>query len=352
MDVDGPMGAYAPTAAATGDTFAARHGYLLLQKDVHAPASVATAALRREGLGEDLRMEALDASGVLQLEPNLAPEACAGGAWWFPDGWFLRDPAALLRAMADGFEKNGGEIRCGDGSGGGRVTSLTPLSSGGGGGRSPNEGATAVVRVTAANGTHVDAAVAVVAAGAHSAILARTCGDPVPLDTERGYHVQWSPPPPPPATSSLPPPPLLTRPVCTPEGGFIITPMAGGIRAAGLVEFGGTAAPPVASRFEQLEGYTKSLLGEEAAAALGTRAAECDWLGFRPSLPDALPVIGASSGVPGVIYAFGHQHIGMTLGGVTGEVVAALALGKAPGVDLKPFSARRFANKMWWRPFM
>ena len=338
-------------------------------------------------------MEALDASGVLQLEPNLAPEACAGGAWWFPDGWFLRDPAALLAAMVDGFERNGGEIRCGDGgssgsgsgsgnsngSGGGggggsgsggdsggdgggsgdgsggssgRVTSLTSLSSGGGG-VSGKSGA-ATVRVTAADGTHVDAAVAVVAAGAHSAPLARACGDPVPLDTERGYHVQWTPPPPPPSSSSSspPPPPLLTRPVCTPEGGFIVTPMSGGIRAAGLVELGGTAAPPVAARFEQLEGFTKDLLVAEAAAALGPRAAECDWLGFRPTLPDALPVIGRASGVPGLLYAFGHQHVGWTLGGVTGEAVADLALGKAPAVDLTPFSARRFAEKAWWRPFM
>ena len=67
VDVDGPMGRYAPTAASSGDAFAARHGYVLLQKDVHSPGSAATAALRREGLGEGLRMEALDASGVLQL---------------------------------------------------------------------------------------------------------------------------------------------------------------------------------------------------------------------------------------------------------------------------------------------
>ena len=86
--------------------------------------------------------------------------------------------------------------------------------------------------------------------------------------------------------------------------------------------------------------------------ALGPRAAECDWLGFRPTLPDALPVIGRASGVPGLLYAFGHQHVGWTLGGVTGEAVADLALGKAPAVDLTPFSARRFAEKAWWRPFM
>ena len=85
--------------------------------------------------------------------------------------------------------------------------------------------------VTASDGSTTDAGAVVIAAGAHSAALARACGDPVPLDTERGYHVQWAPTP---ASA----PPVLTRPVCTPEGGFIVTPMSGGVRAAGLVELG------------------------------------------------------------------------------------------------------------------
>ena len=355
VDVDGPMGAHAPTPDAADEPFAARRGYVLLQRDVRSAAAAAVAALRREGLGGDaLAMEAIDQAGVLELEPNLRPEAATGGAWWFPDGWFLRDPAALLRAMADGFVDAGGEIRCGDGDGdgdgrggsgdvagcpqdgtranapgSGRVTGLTRASSG--------------VRVTASDGSTTDAGAVVIAAGAHSAALARACGDPVPLDTERGYHVQWAPTP---ASA----PPVLTRPVCTPEGGFIVTPMSGGVRAAGLVELGGTAAGPVPARFEQLETVARSLLRDEASVTLGDRQKANDWLGFRPTLPDALPVVGASS-VPGVVYAFGHQHVGWTLGGITGEVVAQIATGKEPTVDLAPFSARRFARKTWWRPF-
>ena len=355
VDVDGPMGAHAPTPDAADDPFAARRGYVLLQRDVRSAAAAAVAALRREGLGGDaLAMEAIDQAGVLELEPNLRPEATTGGAWWFPDGWFLRDPAALLRAMADGFVAAGGEIRCGDGDGdgdgdgrgasgvivedgtranapgSGRVTGVTRASSG--------------VRVTASDGSSTDAGTVVIAAGAHSAALARACGDPVPLDTERGYHVQWAPTP---ASA----PPILTRPVCTPEGGFIVTPMSGGVRAAGLVELGGTAAGPVPARFDQLETVTRSLLRDEASETLGDRQKANDWLGFRPTLPDALPVVGASSGVPGVVYAFGHQHVGWTLGGITGEVVAQIATGKEPTVDVEPFSARRFARKTWWRPF-
>ena len=144
---------------------------------------------------------------------------------------------------------------------------------------------------------------------------------------------------------------MLTRPVCTPEGGFIVTPMSGGVRSAGLVELGGTCAPPVKERFGQLEGYTKWLLKDEVATALGGRDASRDWMGFRPTLPDALPVIGTSSKVPGVVYAFGHQHVGWTLGGITGRIVADLARGAEPEVDIAPFSARRFDSKPWWRPF-
>eukprot|EP00285_Hemiselmis_virescens_P017645 CAMPEP_0173405150 /NCGR_PEP_ID=MMETSP1356-20130122/61118_1 /TAXON_ID=77927 ORGANISM="Hemiselmis virescens, Strain PCC157" /NCGR_SAMPLE_ID=MMETSP1356 /ASSEMBLY_ACC=CAM_ASM_000847 /LENGTH=193 /DNA_ID=CAMNT_0014365925 /DNA_START=236 /DNA_END=813 /DNA_ORIENTATION=- len=110
VDVDAPMGRF----ASHGDEahqqsllpFAVREGYLLLQRSEEAMrASEAGAALRRRGLGGGLRMTALSADEVMDLEPGLSREACcAGGAWFFPDGWFLNDPAALLRALAAGFE--------------------------------------------------------------------------------------------------------------------------------------------------------------------------------------------------------------------------------------------------------
>ena len=364
IDVDGPMGEYAPNDATRSHAFAARNGYILLQNDVRSRGARETATLRLDASGgpERLRMEAIDASGVLELEPSLSERAARGGAWWFEDGWFVRDPAALLDAMRDGFEAKGGEIRTGSGrrrsassssssssssnasnaSNGpsGRVTLVTPASVKG-------EAAGARAQVVACDGSTIDAGVVVIAAGAHSAGLARQCGDPVPLDTERGYHVQWNEG----AGDKSDGAPMLTRPVCTPEGGFIVTPMSGGVRAAGLVELGGTCAPPVKERFGQLEGYTKWLLKDEVATALGGRDASRDWMGFRPTLPDALPVISTSSKVPGVVYAFGHQHVGWTLGGITGRIVADLARGAEPEVDVAPFSARRFDSKPWWRPF-
>ena len=256
--------------------------------------------------------------------------------------------------MRDGFTANGGEIRTGahtrrgDGGeapGAGKVTLVTGAST-----RGALEGARA--QVVSSDGGSIDAHVVVLAAGAHSAGLASQCGDPVPLDTERGYHVQW------PGSAGKgdggegsSQAGLLTRPVCTPEGGFIVTPMSGGVRAAGLVELGGTCAPPVPERFGQLEDYTRWMLKEDAVAALGERDRANDWLGFRPTLPDALPVIGPSSKVPGVVYAFGHQHVGWTLGGITGRIVVDLALGKQPEVDITPFAARRFDATPWWRAF-
>ena len=362
VDVDAPMGAYAPTPESRADAFAARKGYILLQRDVTSVGAAAAAALRREGLGPGLKMEALDGSGVRELEPLLSDRATRGGAWWFEDGWFLRHPEALLCAMRDGFSSRGGEVRCGD-AGAARFVRALDV---------PGDGS--AVRVTTSDGVHVDAGTVVIAAGAHSKQLAEQCGDAVPLDTERGYSVQWAPKKTIQVKNARRPSrietdaPLLTRPVCSSEGGFIVTPMSGGVRSAGLVELGGLNAGPVASRFEQLDAETRALFSfrfyetktrdgdvgrdkaedEDAFAWLGARDGDKDWLGFRPTLPDALPVLGPSSRVPGVFYAFGHQHIGWTLGGITGRVVADLATGKTPEVDLAPFSARRFRGKPWW----
>ena len=349
VDVDAAMGAHAPTTASRGDAFASRNGYLILHKDATSSGVAATARLRRDGLGPSLRMETLDQSAIKELEPSLSDDVTRGGAHWFPDAWFARDPAALLLAMTDGFRRRGGDVRVGAAEW--TVTSLTRAPRG----RRVNDR----VRVNVARGDgrrDFDVDVAVVAAGAHSAGLAAACGDVVPLDTERGYHVQFNNA----ASTSVTdsdsdsdstPPRPLRRPVCSPEGGFILTPMSHGLRAAGLVELGGDRAGATRARFEQLERGTRALLSDAAARELGPRDARRDWLGFRPTLPDSLPVIGPASGMDGVLYAFGHQHVGFTLGGVTGKVVAELAAGRALSVDLSPFRADRFKTKAWWRPF-
>ena len=323
VDLDAPMGAYASQAG--GELpFTAREGYLLLQKDPQAmQGSQAGAALRREGLGAGLRMEPIGPEAVLELEPRLDVDRHAsGGAWFFPDGWFLREPSALLRAMRAGFERGGGEMVAGE------ATGFADPSS-----RDANVG------VVTSGGDVLWADTAVVAAGAHSAQLVRAAGDWVPLDTERGHSVEWAP-----GSEDL-----LGRAVCSPAHGFIMSPMAGGLRSAGLVELGGTSAGITTARCDQLERQTRSLLGATSGAddLLGPRDRGRDWLGFRPTLPDALPVIGRGTKNFHVLYAFGHQHVGWTLGGITGQLVAELALGQEPSTDLRPFRADRFSWFGW-----
>jgi glycine/D-amino acid oxidase-like deaminating enzyme len=230
----------------------------------------------------------------------------------------LRDPGALLRALHRGFEAGGGQVRAGESC---KVEALCDGPSGGvlldlAGGRAQDGGREAEFG-------HV-----VIAAGAHSAALAASVGDSVPLDTERGYHVVF------PAGTEQ----RLTRAVCDPSEGFIMTPMSGGLRAAGRVELGGVQAPATPGRCDGLERAAASLFAD----ALPSREPWRDWLGFRPTLPDALPVIGRSPRDARVVYAFGHQHVGWTLGGITGQLVAELVAGEAPSVDIAPFSVERF----------
>jgi len=138
----------------------------------------------------------------------------------------------------------------------------------------------------------------------------------------------------------LPPQPFeLPCPVTPGDLRFCITPMAGGLRAAGTVEFAGLAAPPDPRR-------PAMLLRHVQQAFPGLRIdGHTTWMGFRPSLPDSLPVIGRVPGARNVILAFGHGHIGLTTGPATGELVAALAAGRPPAIDLAPFAAERFSAR-------
>ncbi|MGL5011235.1 MAG: NAD(P)/FAD-dependent oxidoreductase, partial [Paracoccaceae bacterium] len=162
----------------------------------------------------------------------------------------------------------------------------------------------------------------VIAAGAHSRALARMAGDRVPLDTERGYHVEWD--------MEVP---RLTRPACPTARGFYLCPMAGRLRVAGTVELGGLTLPPSPHRVAKLVEGARQIFPDLGAPAR-------TWMGFRPSLPDSLPVIGASSRGADVIYAFGHGHIGVTLAPMTARLVADVVAGRT--TDLAAVRANRF----------
>lgn len=165
----------------------------------------------------------------------------------------------------------------------------------------------------------------VLAAGAWSAPLARQLGHAVPLDTERGYHV-----------TAEGAPNLGGIAVESHERRIIVTPMDCGLRITGIVEFGGLDLPPNPRRHEDLKRHLRELAPEMELGNLS------EWMGFRPSLPDMLPVIGHPPANPNAIFAFGHQHLGLTLSAITADIVSALVAGRTPPVDLRPFRPDRF----------
>jgi D-amino-acid dehydrogenase len=133
------------------------------------------------------------------------------------------------------------------------------------------------------------------------------------------------------------PEPTLSRPVYSVEHAFLLAPMEHGIRLTGGVELASPAAPPDYRRIRRLARRAIDLV-----PGLDPRILS-EWQGCRPSLPDSLPVLGQAPGRPNLLLAFGHQHIGLTLGPLTGRIVADLAAGRDPGLDLAPYRPdRRF----------
>jgi D-amino-acid dehydrogenase len=170
---------------------------------------------------------------------------------------------------------------------------------------------------------------AVVAAGIWSKPLAAELGDRIPLETERGYHLM------------IRDPEVVPRiPTADADGKFVATPMELGLRLAGTVELAGLDAPPRWARARTLLGQARrmfpALRGDYPLERITT------WMGHRPSLPDSLPVIGASRRSRDVVLAFGHGHVGMACAAKTGKAVAELLSGEPPHVDLAPFSPQRF----------
>ena len=165
---------------------------------------------------------------------------------------------------------------------------------------------------------------AVIACGAFSKKITDQLGEKIPLDTERGYHVHFK------GHDHL-----LTRPVIFLNRGFGITPMEQGLRVVGTVEFGGLDNPVSKKRILNLVNNAKYLFPELTEH-------HDEWLGFRPSLPDFLPVIGPSKNYKNLFYAFGHHHLGWTLGAITGKIIAGMLAGENTNLNLAPYSSLRF----------
>lgn len=263
-----------------------RNGCLYLQQNTSNRSTGSWAHKIRCELG--VHQEILSADEVAAMEPTLP--RLEGSGIFFPDSMNVTDPSKLMdQLLAAGRSKGMGVKRS-------RVAELKINGD-----------------WTHLGGPDLDlrAKTVVIAAGAFSKELALQAGDRIPLETERGYHLEY-------ATES----PLLQRPVCPTHLGFYMTPMAGRLRVAGTVELGGTLASPNPSRFKLLDRGVRQYFPE-------LDQAPSKWLGFRPSLPDSRPVIGRSSGSKNVIYAFGHGHLGLTLAAITSKLVVGLISGVA-----------------------
>lgn len=253
-----------------------------------------------------VRVDRLDGPGAIaEVQPGLDARFTLG---FFTPGWRnTTDPLAFTRHLARVFVEGGGTIR----TGAARALAQEPGA--------------AVVHLE--DGARLRADHVVVAAGASSHLLARTLGERIPLETERGYNV------------TLPPGPVALRCQLTfGAHGFVVSRIGQRLRVGGAVELGGLHRPPNHARGAAMLGKARAFL-PGLPEGPGTR-----WMGLRPSLPDSLPVIGPSAASRRVIHAFGHGHLGLTQAAGTAELVADLVCDRPPALDLAPFRADRFAR--------
>ena len=164
----------------------------------------------------------------------------------------------------------------------------------------------------------------VISCGVFSKRLTDKLHENIPMDTERGYHVHFK------GFDHL-----ISRPVVYANRGFGMTPMEQGLRVVGTVEFGGLDNPLSKSRIKNLIMNAKDMLD-------GLPEHEDEWLGFRPTLPDYLPVLGPSKNYKNVFYSFGHHHLGWTLGAISGKIISKMIANESTNLNLSAYSPSRF----------
>ncbi len=247
--------------------------------------------------------EILDTDELRDLEPNLSRHFKCG--LFQRRARFLINPEKMVHGIAEAFKKEGGDIVISD------IQSLNIAGE--------------KVTATGTSGT-LSADKLVLSTGAWSKNLAGHFGAEIPLDTERGYHMMFD----------LPEEKSLNRPVVNATKSFVLSPMEMGIRMTSQVEFAGLHKGPDFRRIRKLVPLARKML-----PSLDSREKDV-WLGYRPSLPDTLPVIGPSPRSDKVIFAFGHAHDGMGMGPTTANIVRDLVLERDPFLPLWPYRATRF----------
>ena len=250
-----------------------------------------------------IAFEHVRGAAMADLQPGLSPQFIAGT---FVSGWRnVSDPFIFATRLAADVQGRGGIFLQGEAS------QVFPQESG--------------ARVVLTDGRTLTAKQVVVAAGAWSRRLTDLLGDYLPLETERGYNTTL---------------PLgsfdLRRQLIFGAHGFVISRLTTGLRVGGAVELGGLDRPPNFKRSAAM--LTKAMGFLPGLSAEGG----VQWMGFRPSMPDSLPVIGPSRASPHIVYAFGHGHLGLTQSAGTGRLVADLLNGQPPAIDPTPFRPSRF----------
>jgi D-amino-acid dehydrogenase len=269
------------------------------------------AAFAADAFGWNLRKTAgyswqeLDAAAFRAYDPGFG--GAIGFAVTVGGHGHIKDPGAYVKDLARHFEEQGGTVR--------RAEVLDFVEEGG------------RLRALATTEGPIACSRAVVAAGAWSKRLTARLGLDVPLESERGYHIELYDP------SVMP-----RAPTSVVAGKFVATPMDGRLRCAGIVEFGGLDAGPSEKPF-------RLLLKRITEAMPGLTWSRLErWMGHRPATADSIPLIGELSRRPGIYAAFGHHHIGLTGGPKTGRMIADLIAGRRPNADLAAFRPDRFAR--------
>lgn len=257
--------------------------------------------MARHGIVHDI----LDQSDVLALQPGLRPADCHRGLFQ-PGAGNVRFPKALALAYLQAAMSRGAQVERA------RVYAIQPQDDG-------------VKLQVGAGGREFDRVI--VATGAWSSTFTKQLGDRVSLDTERGYHISFG------SGSEQ----LLRGPVVFPGRNFVLSPMHNGLRLISGDELAGLVAAPDYSRIDALVPQAIEVLPALADWKPGER-----WMGYRPSTPDSLPVLGRATKTRHVFYAFGHGHLGVTLSAVSARLIADLVAERPSTIDLHPYRASRF----------
>lgn len=263
-----------------------------------------TWTIRRE---QGVSWEEWDRATLLERDPHLGPDFQFGAA---PGnhGW-ITWPAAYVSALSDSFQRLGGTLRIGE------VADLRPLE----GGRA---------EVTLAGGDVLQADRAILATGVWSNRLADKLGHNAMVEAERGYHITFEGP------NRRPPSPYMMA-----AAKLGVTPMEPGLRIAGLAEFAGLDASANSAPIDLIRRQARVLYPDLEWAG------ETEWMGQRPSTPDSLPLIGPSPNAPGIVFAFGGQHLGLTMGPRVARVAASLATGQVLNINTGIYAVDRFDRK-------